>query len=735
MRFCVILLLLLLFVTSGCHRESAEAKYDRLRKEAAAFKEEKKLEEARIKLRSAVDLKPKDPAAYLELGEVLGGLGQFGGALENFQTVINLDPENHKARLSVAGMLLAGKQIEGAETHINYLLEKDPRDVDALILRAMARTAIGKRDDARKILEPLIAEHPDNGSAKASLAYLNLVDGKIKEAEELFLDVLKSEPENGPVRMALADVYVREGRLDEAQQSIESLVKSYPDQSSLRYSLGEFLLRRGKGDEAFEQYRETLDKDPLRHDARDRLFDFYILRKEVDKARELVAGLEKVKPDDAVLNYFRGRLSELDGGQERALEYYLKTLAGTSKFAPAFRRAGLIEIRLGKRREGIEHLNQAISINTNDVGARIALAQDAFARHEYGEAKQHLTAVLQQYPRQVAANVMMADIALVEGNTTQARKMFDALVQLFPDNPSGYLKLAILEEKENHPDKAIEQYRKVLGFDRSVAFALDRLVQLLAHRDGIDKTLAEIAALKENSTNSKAEYDVALAALTMETKSPDSEKRARELLNEAIATQPNLMGAYLALARLDGIHGDLNAAKKNYEKLVELNPKQVSFSMLLAIIHERLGEPKKAADLYNKILTQEPRFGPAANNLAWLMVDTLNANLDQALELAKVAKEVMPDEASVTDTLGWIYFKKGAARAALPFLQEAVSLETNARGESHVNPTILYHLGEAQVAVDDKDGAKKSLESALAIAGAGTFSKRERVEELLKQLR
>ena len=83
--------------------------------------------------------------------------------------------------------------------------------------------------------------------------------------------------------------------------------------------------------------------------------------------------------------------------------------------------------------------------------------------------------------------------------------------------------------------------------------------------------------------------------------------------------------------------------------------------------------------------------------------------------------------------MGWVYFKKGSPRAALPYLEEAVTLDKKARGEGKVNPEILYHLGEAQLAAEDKDGARESLRSSLTNGGQ-EFPLRSKVEELLKQL-
>ncbi len=52
--------------------------------------------------------------------------------------------------------------------------------------------------------------------------------------------------------------------------------------------------------------------------------------------------------------------------------------------------------------------------------------------------------------------------------------------------------------------------------------------------------------------------------------------------------------------------------------------------------------------------------------LASVMLQS-GGNLDVALSLAQTARRGMPDSPNVADTLGWIYYQKGAYRSAVDF--------------------------------------------------------------------
>lgn len=710
-----------LLLTTGCNRESPDDRFARLMKEASEFSKQSKFEEARLKIQSAVDAKPQEAAGYYELAEVLVRQQKLAGAIENYRSALNYNPKHKEARYHLAALLLAGRQVDMAEDHIVKLYDAYPQDEEIIILKANLESAASKKnyEEAKRLLNGVLAKNPKSGSALASLGGIALNEGDLKAAEEFFVKALKNDADNGPIQVILADLYARQGRLDEAEAMVAGLVKGNPENSALRFGYGEFLLKRGSSEKAVQQYEEILKADPLKHEARDRLYDIRQLRGTAEEVQALTDSLIKTNPNSPGVAYFKGRDAERAGNKKAALEFFLTSIQGLSTFAPAFRRAGLIEISLGDERNGLEHLNQAVTIDPGDVGARIALARDAMTKRDLARSSEHVNQVLQRFPNQLGANILRADIALLEGNTAQARKVYQILIDRFPKVPAGYFKLALLEEKEKNFDASMELYRKVISFDRGVLVPLQRLSTLLNGKIGLPATIEEVVKLEAKSKESKPEFKLMLGTLTMlNAADPQREAKARALLNEAIEGRPDLTGAYFALAALDAQKGDANAAADNYEKLIAKNPKHIPSLMLLAMIRERQERYEDAAKQYRAILSVNPRFGPAANNLAWLMADKLNGDLEEALKLAQTAKEVIPNEGGVADTLGWVYFKKGSARAALPYIEEALESDQKA-GRAIANPDVLGHLAEVKFALGDKEGAKQAIDEALKIVPQG----------------
>jgi Flp pilus assembly protein TadD len=127
--------------------------------------------------------------------------------------------------------------------------------------------------------------------------------------------------------------------------------------------------------------------------------------------------------------------------------------------------------------------------------------------------------------------------------------------------------------------------------------------------------------------------------------------------------------------------------------------------MLAGVVYESKGDLEKAQAAYEKVLAINPRFAPAANNLAWIYSEH-GGDKDKALALAQVAKEELPDDPRVSDTLGWILYRRGVYQQALSMLQDSASKMAG-------NPQVQYHLGMAYAQLGNTEKARKALTAAV----------------------
>ena len=123
------------------------------------------------------------------------------------------------------------------------------------------------------------------------------------------------------------------------------------------------------------------------------------------------------------------------------------------------------------------------------------------------------------------------------------------------------------------------------------------------------------------------------------------------------------------------------------------------------MIFEAQNKLDDATRRYQRILEIDPNAVVAANNLACLYVDK-GEQIDLALQLAQRAKQVLPNDPRVNDTLGWIYYKKKLLPQAVAALEQSVQRDPSMSLHQ-------YHLGMAYVQSGDWLRARRPLEKAL----------------------
>ena len=135
---------------------------------------------------------------------------------------------------------------------------------------------------------------------------------------------------------------------------------------------------------------------------------------------------------------------------------------------------------------------------------------------------------------------------------------------------------------------------------------------------------------------------------------------------------PNLLRPYYSLAGIYLKEQKADKAIDQFKSLLQVNPRQAAPNMMIGVIYDSQKKFDLSEKYYRAALEVNPRFAPAANNLAYILAEG-NRDLNDALKYAQTAKEQMPDDPSVMDTLGWVYYRRasttppsGSSRAASP---------------------------------------------------------------------
>jgi tetratricopeptide (TPR) repeat protein len=161
--------------------------------------------------------------------------------------------------------------------------------------------------------------------------------------------------------------------------------------------------------------------------------------------------------------------------------------------------------------------------------------------------------------------------------------------------------------------------------------------------------------------------------------------KAEQVLRRAVSADPGFKAGYTMLGQLYIKQRRIDEARAEFEKMVKRNPADVSARTMVGWLYESQGKFDEARKSYEETLKGGVNAPIAANNLAGIYAEQ-GANLDVALQLATTAKQQRPDDPSVDDTIGWIYYKKDLPKLAVGPLDDSARKLPNV-AEVH------YHLG------------------------------------------
>ena len=183
--------------------------------------------------------------------------------------------------------------------------------------------------------------------------------------------------------------------------------------------------------------------------------------------------------------------------------------------------------------------------------------------------------------------------------------------------------------------------------------------------------------------------------------------KAEAVLERVVQGDPSNLQAYDILGRLYLSQRKLEQARERFAELARRQPESPAAATMVGMILQMQNKTQEAELQFEAILERHPKAAAAANNLARLYADR-GQDLDRALTLALLAREQMPEEAQVDDTLGWVYYKKGLPESATPELERSVQKQPG-------NAVFHYHLGMAYAATGQAAKARRELEHALKL--------------------
>lgn len=751
--YCLLLCVVLsLTISCGNKQEKKEAHYNKGMEYVAADN----TKAAILEFRNAVQIDPKFADARYQLALAYLKTGDGKQAFKQFERAASLDPKNTDALLKSAEMYFLGKAYKESRERVEKLLKIDPELSRAYALLASIELNEQKLDKAQDAINKalqidsqqarnyliqstiLSALNDFDGALKANLKAIDLdannIAGqkalvglyfrwnKLDEAEKTLKNIISTFPDRTTPYVELAKFYLNTGKNDAAAETIKEAINIKKDSADLLVVLGNLYHRSNKNDLAEEAYNEAFEKSDKPEDIKAILANFHFETGRYPQAQEEIDEVFKSNADQSLAQLVKAKLLILAGKNSEALPIIDKTIKDFPKWGEAYYLKAQAHLNRGETLLSYNALDLARQYAPNDSKIRTLIAYHLFLKQDFPEAKQEAELALRLQGNNLRAAIILGKSLLSMGQTEKALQFFETMEQQVPTNLEILYNKAICQIASKELIKATETLEKTLTINKDYSPALATLTALLIKQKNYSSGVARVRQQIEKSPNNP---DLLLFLANLLKRDKNSQDEALELFRKVQKLVPEAPQPYLMEAQLLVKMGKTEDAINEYRTLLNKDPHFTAGHMALGVLLEESGDHRGAQEAYKKALEIEPKFAPAANNLAWSLAQDDDADLGEALRLALLAKKQLPEDPFITDTLGMIHYKRGSFKLALTQFVFAVEKATD-------NPTLRYHLALALHGDGQHEKAKQELE--ICLQTDIDFPDREDARKLLAEL-
>ena len=137
--------------------------------------------------------------------------------------------------------------------------------------------------------------------------------------------------------------------------------------------------------------------------------------------------------------------------------------------------------------------------------------------------------------------------------------------------------------------------------------------------------------------------------------------KAEHSFRRAVSVDPKFNDGYAALARFYLSQKRLEEARAEFAGIVQRDSKANDARTMVGLILEMQNKRQEAKSSYQASIAANDKLPVIANNLAYIYAEE-GTKLDEALNLASTAKQGMPNDPNVDDTLGGSITRRTCSR-------------------------------------------------------------------------
>ncbi len=513
--------------------------------------------------------------------------------------------------------------------------------------------------------------------------------GKLDQSVNTLKKAIKNDPDSAFLRKEMITLYLHQHDTDKALKAAQAMVNRAPDDTDGLIILAKLNQMLHHEDEAMDLYHRILQLKPDNKKIYLILGRLYMEKKNIDDAFNLYSQMAKRFPDSYTAHFFLGKIHTIKKNPDYAEKEFLQSLKINPDLVES--RFELIEIYKAEESERskpdvriIQLYKKILEIEPSNITALLELPLYYYDHNEKAKANEIFIKIGKKYSGSHEFYIKAAREFIKTKQYREASIIFTKLLKGDPGDSNLHYLAGISYDGLEQTKKAIKQFLKVKP-DSIYYKRVTLHLAFLYNESGQRKKAVRILEQKHAEFPENIDIMLYLSSLYEEGRQFD---KAVDLLNQGMKISPD-----------------------NTELLFRLG-----------IVQDKADKKNKCIESMKKVIKIDPDNSSALNYLGYTYAE-MGKNLDQAEKLITRALKLKPDDGFITDSLGWVYFKKGLYKKAVKILTKAARL-------SSCDPVICEHLGDAYQKNKEYRKALKTYRKALLKSKKNKTSLMKKIKQL-----
>ncbi len=567
---------------------------------------------------------------YAKAEALLAG-GDLRGAQIELRNAVRDDPENGRAHLGLADVDLRLGDPSGAEKEASKAraLGTEPRRATEILLQSYL-----DQQRPRDLLQTFPATGNPPDLAPTILAARARAELMLDQVDKAAADIDAAKaiaPDATEVLLTASQVASAKGDTKAAEAAIETVLKADPQNAAALRRKAQFAANAGDRAGAITILDGVLARDPNDIVARLQRADLLIANRQNDKAKEDIAVVQKMLPNNAQAVYLHALILAEAGDFKGAGADMEKLSSVLSRMPNAYYIDALVKNQLGEREQALDSARRYVARFPSDPRGVALLVQIDMARHAPDEAITALNKAILLNDKNPALHEMLGQVYLATGKLAPAIASYETASTLAPDNAALLSRLGELKLDAGDNEGAAAAFERSLKLDPKQAKAGEMLVLTGIVAGDFTQAESHLAELREQEGDAAVvgNLDGLLKLAKMDYPG------AEAAFAGVIKAHPDAVAAKLSLARLQLIEGQDDAAWKLLDEVLAKQPGNRTALNIAVAAREQQGKPKEALALLAQAHAAVPNDASIAASYAGLLLRDNDAKAALAVTLGK----------------------------------------------------------------------------------------------------